>query len=196
MPAPLLLVTGFGAFEKVAENASAALAEALAARPPAGCRVRSAVLPVSFRRAPAAWDALLSGLAPEVPDAILALGVQRETTFRLELRARARLRGTTRVDVDGVVPREGSADGRGELRTELDLEVLRERLRDAGAGEAAVVSRFAGGYVCERTYFHALSRGRELGRPALFLHVPPLRAVPLERQLPIVAELARALAGR
>jgi pyrrolidone-carboxylate peptidase len=91
------------------------------------------------------------------------------------------------------VPRDGSAHERGVLATGFDLEACAEILRAAGAAEIAL-SRFAGGYVCERIYYHALFRARELGLPALFVHVPPATAVPVERQVQVLAPLVQALA--
>lgn len=167
----LVLVTGFGPFLDVARNPSGEAALALAQAPPPGLEVVGVELPVSFAGAPAALEAALSGLAPRVPDVLLALGLHRGSWLRLEQRARARL-GSAKPDAEG---RRGAEQGLlagGELRCRLDLEVLAQGLVAAGAADVRL-SRDAGGYVCERTYHAALAAGERLGRPALFLHVPP-----------------------
>jgi len=179
---PLVLVSGFGAFERVGANPSAAIARALGRRPPRGWRVAAVELPVSFARAPQAWDAFRRGLRGR-PALFLALGVSKEASLRLERLGRPRLKAVRRADVDGDLPRAHSRRGPA-LETPLDLGRLARALRARGAGPVRVrVSSSAGGYVCERIYHHVLVRAREEGLPALFVHVPPLRRVPLATQV-------------
>src|SRR5262245_41892924 len=100
--ASLVLVSGFGPFEAVGINPSGEIACALAADPPPRTRVRSAVLPVSFARAPEAWDAELARLGGgEQPVLFLGLGVAKRAGFRLERFASPALKLVPRVDVDG-----------------------------------------------------------------------------------------------
>jgi pyroglutamyl-peptidase len=186
----ILLLTGFGPFEGVPENPSGRAAEALAADPD----IHSVVLPVSFRAAPLAFDAALAQLEPTVPAALIGLGVHRGPEFRLERRACRPLRAG-RPDLDGVSAAAIPLEGPPELCTGVDLEALAGELRAAGAGHVRI-SDDAGGYVCERLYRHSLEAGARLGIPAVFLHVPPLAALPLERQLPVVRELVRAIRSR
>lgn len=187
---PLVLLSGFGAFERVRRNPSGALARALAARPPRAWRVADVVLPVSFARAPEAWDRRYRALRR--PALLLALGVSKEESFRLERFGRPRLRRVARPDVDGALPALHSRHGPA-LETELELGRLARALRARGLGPLRV-SRSCGGYVCERIYHHVLARGQEAGIPALFLHVPPLARVPLERQEAFVRALLEELA--
>src|SRR5262245_60480614 len=117
----LVCVSGFGPFESFEVNPSGALAQSLEADPPRGIRVSSAVLPVSFARAPAAFD---QAFAAERPALFLGLGVaSRETGFRLERRAGPRLKRVRRPDVDGRLPSEFSAEG-PLLESGLDLARL------------------------------------------------------------------------
>ena len=95
MAATRLLVTGFGAFERVDENPSGALARALDGED----GVVGVELPVTFRGCAEALDAALARLDGP-PEAILCTGVHPEPTFRLERRARARL-GNDRPDTAG-----------------------------------------------------------------------------------------------
>jgi pyrrolidone-carboxylate peptidase len=187
---PLVVVTGFGAFEHVQRNASGEVARLLEREPPAGVRVRAAELPVAFADVPLALARHLSALSPSVPDLLLGLGVQKLASFRLERRARGRLAGE-RPDNRG---RSASASQRGrgvDRTTPFALAELARALQEAGAPRVEV-SEDAGSYVCERAYYELLEAGRRLGRPALFLHVPPADAVPPERQAPIVRALVSA----
>ena len=178
-----ILVTGFGAFEAVTENPSGALARSLDARED----VRGIELPVSFRQAPERIAAALDGWTPL---AVLSLGVHPGPEFRLERRARAAL-DPERVDNEGTV---GSSLGwQGpDLETSLDLEALRDVLREGDAPEPSI-SEDAGRYVCECVYRKGLEEGQRLGIPALFLHVPPLEHMGLERQEPVLQRLVDAL---
>src|SRR5204862_4802559 len=109
--------------------------------------------------------------------------------FRLERRARG-IFDTTRPDNDGAT---GAGIDLGPTRsTDFDLEKLANRMRAAGAGEVRI-SEDAGRYVCERTYLHLLTRAEELGARAVFLHVPPVEVIDLERQIACVTALAQEL---
>jgi pyrrolidone-carboxylate peptidase len=178
-----VLVSGFGAFERVIENPSWAIARALQRRPPPGLKVEAVELPVSFARAPAVWDRFRRSLRRR-PAFFLALGVSKEAPFRLERFGQPRLKHVRRPDVDGGLPRQFSRRGPG-LECVLDLARLAHDL-PCEPGVRVRVSRTAGGYVCERMSHHVLARGRKEHVPALFLHVPPLRCVPLETQIRIV----------
>ena len=194
MSAPLVFVTGFEPFLDVAVNPSGELARGLTESPPAGIEVAGALLPVSFERTPAAFEAALEEVLPRRPVALLGLGVQRGEYFRLESTARARL-SSEKPDADGVFACDLGALGGQDLHTPLDLEALRRALLHAGAPDART-SQDAGGYLCERTYYSLLSAGQRHGLPALFLHVPPVEAWAVERQLPIVQALIAALVSQ
>jgi len=191
MTRPLVLLSGFGAFERVQSNPSGALVRALVVRPPVGWRVAGVELPVSFARAPRAWDRRRAGLR-RAPQLLLALGVSKERSFRLERFGRPRLRRVPRPDVDGESAALHSRPGPA-LESPLELAPLARALRAHGLGPLRV-SRSCGGYVCERIYHHVLVRGREQRIPALFLHVPPLAHVPLRQQLAFVRALLAELA--
>ncbi|MEM7309823.1 MAG: hypothetical protein AAF682_24315 [Planctomycetota bacterium] len=193
MTSPLLLLTGFEPFLDVAINPSGELARELIADPPAGLRLAGGVLPVSIERVPAAYDALVAA-AGEAPAALVSLGVQRESYFRLERRARAALTSDKR-DNDGRLASGTVLEGAADLETTLALEPLADALRAAGAGDVRL-SDDAGGYVCERTYHHVLRRAEEAGVPGLFLHIPPAQDVAVESQFPIVSRLLGAVASQ
>jgi pyroglutamyl-peptidase len=182
-----VFLSGFGPFEGVSRNPSGHLAEALAREP----GVHAVVLPVSFHGAPRAFDAALRGAQPGV---LIGLGVHPGPGFRLESRARRAL-GSQRPDVDGRRASEIALDGPDELGTPADLDGLAAEIL-ADTREAVAISHDAGGYVCERLYRHALETGQRRGIPAVFLHVPPLEVLALERQIPVVRALVRALRAR
>lgn len=191
-----MLVSGFGAFETVRRNPSGELARALEEEPPPGVAVRGGELPVSFRRSPQAFDALVASLAPDQPRALLALGVQSTgSTFRLERRARW-LALPGRPDNDGEEgPAVVAGGAEAPRETAFDLDRLAGVLDRAGAHEVEV-SGDAGGYVCERVYHHVLTTAERLGVPGLFLHVPPIQVMDTRRQLPVVRALVAAMVAR
>lgn len=191
---PTLLISGFGAFEKIAENPSGRLARSLASDPPAGVSLHAVEMEVSFRGVGVDLENGLAELAPLRPRALICLGVQKEATFRLERKARARLTGE-RPDNLGCCAIDLALPEAPDLETAFDLEELAGVLRAAGAASTEI-SEDAGGYVCERTYRCALELGQQLGVPALFLHVPPLGLVPFEQQLAVVRALLSALGAR
>ncbi len=192
---PLILVTGFGPYEDVEENPSGRLAERLDTEPPKGVELSVRILPVSFRGALAELDLALDALHPRRPDALLLLGVHKQGKgFRLERRATTTLK-RGRPDVLGVDGAEVASHDGPDLLTEFELEPLAGILAKGGAKQVEI-SDDAGGFVCERVYYYALLRGRELGFPALLLHVPALRHVALGAQLRPLRLLVGALAGQ
>ena len=185
MQRPPLVVSGFGPFEDVPLNPSGQIALELPVRASWDAPVAGGVLPVSFRRAPVAFDRLLLSLP--APRGLLPIGVHPGEGFRVEERAGGRFEIHDRPDMDGGVAAEVGEAGE-DRETVVDAEALAEVLREAGA-PAVEVSRDAGGYVCERLYHHVLGLSAALGVPAVFLHVPPPEVLPVERQVELVAAL-------
>lgn len=185
-----LFVTGFGPFPGVERNPSREIALALARRGLGlDVEIIAAELPVTFADVAAAIDAALERM-PHPPDVILGLGVWGNgDSFRLERRARG-VFDTTRPDNAGATG-AGIDLGR-ERSTDWDLDPLAECMRAAGAGLVRI-SDDAGSYVCERTYLHLLERAEKLGARALFLHVPPIAIIDLERQIACVTALAHEM---
>ncbi len=185
-----LFVTGFGSFPGVERNPSREIARTLEERGlSTGIQVDAAELPVAFHAVAPAIDAALEALT-RPPDVILGIGVWGNgNCFRLERRARG-IFDATRLDNDGDTG--AGIDLGPERTTDYDLARLAEVMRTAGAGEVRI-SEDAGRYVCERTYLHLLTRAQELGARAIFLHVPPLEVIDIERQIACVTALAREL---
>lgn len=182
-----LLLTGFGPFLDVGTNPSGELASALNGREVGGLKVSSIELPVYFDGVAPTYAKALEELAPDVPVALLSMGLHRGAYFRLEERARPNL-DSIKPDSKGKFAEQLTPLGARELKTSFDLEKLSVALREGGAGEVRI-SDNAGGYVCERTYYEVLTQAERLGVPGLFLHVPPIECVSVADQLGPVQSL-------
>jgi len=185
VPLPLVLVTGFGPFADDADNPSRVVAMALERDPPPGVRVRARELPVTFAGAPLEVAAFSAEARDERPALLLGLGVQRDAYFRFETCARGRF-DPSRADNEGATG--AGIDLGPTLTTRADVERLAAILRESGASDVRV-SNDAGGYVCERTYRALLEAGDRIDAPAVFLHVPPARAVDSREQTRVVRAL-------
>ncbi|MEO0651269.1 MAG: hypothetical protein AAFZ65_11390, partial [Planctomycetota bacterium] len=115
--------TGFGPFPGVADNASAHLARMFEERSGADVRVLSTVLPVEFDAVGGALERHFDGLGPR-PDLLLATGVHRGETLRLERRAR-RAATSEKPDAAGRVGAGNDLDPSWpeSLETEVDLDL-------------------------------------------------------------------------
>lgn len=161
------LLTAFAPFGRWRVNSSEAAARLLEGRP--GLRV--AVLPVDHA---AACDALAAAVAATRPAALLLTGLADEPRLRLELLAR---RPAGRSD--------GLAQARGVWPWAAALDAVR------AAGAPIRLSRDAGRYVCETSYWRAATA--PMAARVAFLHVPPLGpAWPAER---VAAAVAACLAA-
>ena len=142
-----ILLTGFEPFRNWPVNSSWE-----AVRRFGGPEIAIARLPVDHEAAAAA---ILALIAQHRPEALLMTGLAGGAALRLETVARS-----------GVLSgRYGSGLRRGRWPFARAQDLL------AARGQPAKLSRNAGAYVCETTYFAAL--GSRV--PALaFLHVPPL----------------------
>lgn len=183
MSAPLVLVTGFGPFPGVERNPSGLAAGALAAEPPDGVEVAARELPVELFGAAEALEVGIAG-CPRTPDFVLALGVHRGDWFRPEGLAR-RVLTSTKPDNAGRFASELAPLGERDLDAPVDVEAVAAILRESGALRAEA-SRDAGGYVCERTAYAVHAACARLSIAGLFLHVPPIDAVPLADQLAVL----------
>ncbi|WP_375409666.1 peptidase C15 [uncultured Methylobacterium sp.] len=164
-----LLVTGFGPFPRVPVNPSEIVARRLAAHP----RLRRLLGdPPRLLVLRTAYDAIEESLVPALaqgPAAILMFGVAtRARRVRVEMRAINRAsrlfpdacgRVATRLSLE--------ADGPSQRRSTVSIKVLtRLRGRDASCS----LSRDAGRYLCNASYYRALREDC----PVLFVHIPPL----------------------
>lgn len=180
---PVLLVTGFGAFDHYSENPSGVIAEAVDGKRVWGTRVVGRALEVSWR---GAWPAVAAAVDEVAPDGLLCLGVCPDPFFRLELMAKNLAAPFADVrqehpPADGwmrIVP-----DGPAAYWTALPVDALAERMekrrvrlqaRDPDTHFAAArLWPDAGGYLCNHVFFQAMHflGGRVAHRG--FVHVPP-----------------------
>jgi pyroglutamyl-peptidase len=164
---PRLLVTGFGPFPGVATNPSAAVARLVAASPRfrrLGAEAQAIVLPTAYA---SIEDVLAPALAEGNFDALLMVGVAgRAKTIRVERRAANRANPLA-PDVKGK-RRTGLALAAGPAHRASAVSAPRALYRLRRHGLPCRSSQDAGRYLCNATYFSALSTPI----PVLFLHIP------------------------
>lgn len=188
-----LLVTGFGPFPRVPRNPSGVLAERIARSRRfrlRGVEVESLVLPTSY----GAIDAVLRPtLARFRPDAVLLLGVA----------ARRRAVCVERQALNRVSRLFPDASGRTGTRLAVSPRaplVLRPRapvgalLRAVRAGAVpARLSRDAGRYLCNASYFAVLEDAGREGPLVVFVHVPMPRGSRPRDPRPTLIGMERAI---
>lgn len=168
--APTLLVTGFGAFPGVADNPSAKLVARLRERPPesGAARLAFAVLPVTWRML---GEDLPDLHARHRPAAVVHFGVAARRRM-ISIETRARNAGTlAQVDADGARRADGLLDPAGPATRACTLAPHALRDAVAAAGVPVRLSRDAGDYLCNATYWMSLAAGLL----AVFVHLPPAR---------------------
>jgi len=184
-----IAVAGFAPFGAHAENPSERVVRALANEP----GLATAVLPVAYRRAASQLVETLERLRP---DALLLLGRYEGEAIRLE-RVALNLDDAAAADEDGerrsgtpILP-EGPVGHWSTLPLEAFASVLASRALPF------VWSRDAGGFLCNHVFYVARDWVEQSGRriPCGFVHLPPLEALALERQLAGVRACLEVLAS-
>jgi pyroglutamyl-peptidase len=180
-----VLVTGFEPFGGAVVNPSELLVRALAAAPPAGIELATAVLPVSYGRAD---DLLETAVRSARPELVVCFGQADGRSGISVERVALNLDDTERPDSDGVVSRsEIDPTGPVAYRSTLPVDEIVAALRAEGIPAAS--SRDAGGYLCNRV-FYKLMRLLGVERPAArggFVHVPLLPEQTVELSAPSMA---------
>jgi pyroglutamyl-peptidase len=171
-----VLITGFGPFPGAPFNPTQLLVARLAKRRRPALADVDAVVHV-FPTSYAAVDLQLKALvAQHQPDVIVMFGLAGRTkSIRIETLARNR---TTRVfpDIEGTAPKHGIIQpDAGAMRGHAPFARLAAAARAAGL--PARLSRDAGRYVCNYSYWRALETAAHPGGPVVvaFVHVPSLR---------------------
>ncbi|MGQ0457998.1 MAG: pyroglutamyl-peptidase I family protein [Hyphomicrobium sp.] len=168
-----ILLTGFGPFPSVPDNASARLVTALApiAREQFPTfQILFDVLPTEWTAAPERLRALLVEYEPEI---VLSFGVAKDAGgFRLETQGLNACRPS--LDAIGLPPL-GAAVRPGQPESHAcsaPLDAIAARLRTHGYPVS--LSDDAGGYLCNAVYFHALDHAAARGSPdtVVFVHIP------------------------
>jgi pyroglutamyl-peptidase len=159
-----LLVTGFEPFGEHATNPSALLAKSF----------DGVVLPVSYARAA---DALSAAIDDRDPELVVCFGLADGDTAISVERFAHNLEEADIIDNDGARGSGAEIDPAGPLalRSTLPVDEIVAALRADGL--PAVVSRDAGGYLCNHI-FYVLMRTLDPYRIGGFVHVPPASVLP------------------
>lgn len=168
-----ILLTGFGPFPGVAENASQRLVPKLAhlaARRFSAHRVVARILPTEWERAPARLEDLYER---ERPKLVLHFGVsQHANAFVIETEAHNTRKAA--ADAAGALPRDGTVvrGGPDTLVARLPARDIAERL--ATLKVPAVTSTDAGSYLCNAILYRSLICAEQIAEPDAvgFFHIP------------------------
>jgi pyroglutamyl-peptidase len=176
-----VLVTGFEPFGGADVNASQQLVEALAAEPPDGVELATAVLPVAWGRAA---DELVRVIEQERPELVVCFG-QADGRAHVEVE-RFALNFDDGCDEAGETRRSAIVtEGPVAYRSALDVDGIVDALRTSGIPAAA--SRDAGGFLCNHVFYVLMGTVAE--RPGVrggFVHVPLLPEQALDGATPTV----------
>lgn len=168
-----ILLTGFGPFPGVAENASQRFVPKLAhlaARRFSAHRVVSRILPTEWERAPGRLKTLYER---ERPKLVLHFGVSSKATcFVIETQAHNLCRSAE--DAVGALPSDTHIvrGGPATHATHVPAEEIKRRL--AALRVPAELSDDAGGYLCNAIFYHSLLLAGQGEQPATvgFFHIP------------------------
>ncbi|MCA9537645.1 MAG: hypothetical protein KC620_02080 [Myxococcales bacterium] len=160
--APVLLVTGFGPFPRVADNPSGRVAMTVDGTTRFGVHFVGRVVPVHWADA---WTHIAGHINAIRPDGVVMLGVGRRTRVEIERIARNRAGGS--VDAAGLTSSSPliDPDGPAELETRLPWRSLLA----AGVG----LSTDAGDYLCNYVFYRAMRALRDHTAICGFVHLPP-----------------------
>ena len=191
-----ILVTGFEPFDGMDANHSWDVARAIAKEmgdEKATCKL----LPVDEQGSKIASRAIKSGKY----SGILHLGIAMERErVCIEIEAKNKY-DAGRIDNSGRILTEekiihGAPDN---IATTLSRHVIDECIEES---EVLALSSECGGYICNETYFRSLNsvlesdmRVEKRPLPVLFIHLPSIESVPLERQIKAVSDVAETISS-
>ncbi|MCB1520478.1 MAG: pyroglutamyl-peptidase I [Hyphomicrobiaceae bacterium] len=180
---PRVLITGFGPFPGIAENASAVLADWLtqdARKRHPNFDVVGATLPTEWRRG---LEMLRELWQSALPDAALHFGVSSDVDgFAVEQFAYNCCADDRDARGDFPPSREHRRGGPGRCTTSLPVDNIVRDLRAAGI--PAELSIDAGRYLCNAVFYESVACAMQVAIPtrAGFIHIPStLALLPFER---------------
>jgi pyroglutamyl-peptidase len=189
------IIAGFGPFPGAPSNPSGRLATALAhRRRPALADIE--ITSHVFATAYAAVDLDLAKLLARNPDVVLIFGLaDRRHHICIETRAR-NARSTLFPDVSGYRPERGAIE-LSQTRSRTGNAPFHQLLNVVRQNKLpARLSRDAGAYLCNYTYWRALQRVRNKRPLVQFVHIPWINAAPhrgtFKRRLPTLSRLLTA----
>jgi len=168
-----ILLTGFGPFPGVAENASERFVQKLAhlaARRFSAHRVVARILPTEWERAPSRLQMLYER---ERPKLVLHFGVSaRAEGYVIETLARNTRRSAE--DATGALPRDDVVVRGGPETLSARLPAQDIKLRLAQMKVPVVTSDDAGGYLCNTILYRSLLFAEQIEQPDAvgFFHIP------------------------
>lgn len=198
-----LLLTAFGPFPGAPINPTGPLVKALARRGLPGVTIVTALFPTVYKEVDKALPSLIG---KHKPDLVVLFGLAgKKPVIRIEARAR-NATGRLRPDAGGAFWPTRALDAKHKNASFTALPCGQIAARTKAPRLKGVVSRNAGDYLCNFSYFLALEaveRGET--KAALFIHVPlPLKgdtpsnrvckARPLARHLEEACERALRVA--
>jgi pyroglutamyl-peptidase len=168
-----ILLTGFGPFPGVSENASERFVPKLAhlaARRFSAHRVVARILPTEWERAPSRLEMLYER---ERPKLVLHFGVSSHADgYVIETIARNTRKAAE--DATGALPRDDVVMRGGPETLSARLPAQDIKLRLAAMKVPAVTSDDAGGYLCNAILYRSLLFAEQIEQPDAvgFLHIP------------------------
>lgn len=173
-PAPLrVLITGFGPFPGIIENASEAFAPLFAFRAAERLpqlQTTCAILPTQWHAVPRLLGHLLAEVQPHL---CLHFGVQGGAKG-LVLETIACNKASDRADAAGLLPPSATLEPGAPFLLVPPSGPTRLLTRAMQQGLPVSASVNAGEYLCNALFFHSLSAARRMDQPRLvaFLHLP------------------------
>ncbi len=164
-----ILLTGFEPFGNIDSNSSWEAASKIACHHFEEHTVYVEQLPVSFNRA---GDVLSNAIQAHRPDFVLMLG-QSGGAEKIKLeRVALNMMDAKKADNDGFMPFELHIDKDGENAyfTNVPLKEILEEIEKAEI--PSMISNSCGLFVCNCTYYKALSYCIDKGIKCLFVHLP------------------------
>ena len=188
IPHPRIVITGYRSFPGVPDNPSQRLIEHLATVP-SGAETH--LIETEYAQVQPRLDAILM----TEPDVLVLTGYSAVARgFKLERQA-SDICSPRFADASGFKPDPGQAAGRWVPNLAVDFQVLEATL--IAAGHPCHLSDNAGEFVCNHSYYHALSHIAASGSNtrAIFLHVPAIAGTPLAKSAASAMDLDAMASG-
>jgi pyroglutamyl-peptidase len=166
-----VLLTGFAPFDGDTSNPSAEVVRALAADPPPGLLLATAVLPVSYA---GALPALRAAILRDAPHVVLATGLAGGRPHISVERIAINIDDARIADNDGArrIDSPVLPGGPAAYFATVPIKAITAAIRAAGV--PAMVSQSAGTFLCNHVFYHAchIAATARPGMRVGFLHLP------------------------
>lgn len=186
-----VLLTCFEPFGGSDVNVSSVVAQHFASLSHENFELKVELLPVSFKRVGNILSALITDFQPNIIVMLGQAGSREKITIE---RIAINLMDSKIGDNDNFTPNEQKIIESSEnaLFSNLPLKYIVENWQNAGIESA--ISNSAGLYVCNCSFYHALTLSREMGNNIKvgFIHLPKL---PIDKSLhqPIIEKMSKAI---